>query len=95
MIRYAAGLLAGTEEAKVSAVRSAALSALKALLEAAGGGGALPALERAAVQGRLTALGSSERSIAISAQVIAMHHEVVATPHECKPQSGATCYPIC
>jgi len=70
--RLVPGLLAGTEEAKVSAVRSAALSALKALLEAAGGGGALPALERAAVQGRLTALGSSERSIAISAQAAAL-----------------------
>ena len=50
-------------------VRSAALAALKTLLDSAEGGAALPPEDRAAVQGRLRAMGASERSVAVSAQV--------------------------
>ncbi len=65
-----AGILAATEEAKVSAVRAAALETLSTLLEAAGsGGGCLPAQLRSEISARLTALAAAERSPAIAAQV--------------------------
>jgi hypothetical protein len=64
-----AGLLAGTEEAKVSAVRGAALAALQQLLDGAGGGASLPEAERRAVRQRLAAMAASERNAALAAQV--------------------------
>lgn len=53
----------------MTAVRAAAVAALQAVVEATGGGAALPPSERSEVQGRLTAMGASERSVAVAAQV--------------------------
>lgn len=64
-----AGVLAGTEEAKVSAVRGAALAALGQLLDGAGGGALLPEAEQQLVHQRLTAMAASERNAALAAQV--------------------------
>lgn len=65
---HCAGLLAGTEEAKVSSVRAAALAALQPLLSGSGSGSRLPEAERLAIKHRLAAMAASERVAALAAQ---------------------------
>lgn len=67
---FCLGLLAGTEEAKVSAVRAAAVTALQTLLNGTRHGTALSEEQRAAIKRRLSAMAASERTAALAAQVI-------------------------
>ena len=64
-----AGLLACTEEARVTAVRAAAMSAMEELAAATDKGATLSMQQQAAIKRRLRVMGDSDQSVAIASQV--------------------------